>query len=328
MITFKRLATMLFAGVFAFAVASTAVVAQQDQNKPGSGLRISPTRTELTLDKGKSSVINITLKNVSGGDITAKAEVNDFEADGELGEPKVLVNQGDKRTPTSVAPFLSGVKDLNLKKDEQKEISIPVSIPKDTSSGAYYGVIRYSAIPAGTTGAEAGKVSLTASVASLVLIEVPGNITQQIQLSDIFVFQGDKQGTFFTKSPSQAGIRIKNTGNSFAKPFGRVVVTNSFTGKEVYSYEMNNTTPRNNVLPNTTRIFKDDLKNVNKPGRYTITAGISHGNGGEVLTQKASFWYIPVWLMVVLAILLVIAVFGIFVLVKKIRKSSKKLKRS
>ena len=323
MMIVKGVAIYLLVSSFSLTIASVAVA---QEKVPGSGLRISPTRTELTLDRGKSASIKITLKNVSGGDVIAKADVNDFEAEGETGDPKLLVNQGDKRTPTSVAPFLSDVKDVSLKTDESKEISIPVNIPSNTASGAYYGVVRYSAIPA-TGQNEPGKVSLTASVATLVLIEVPGNITQQIQLSDIIVYQRNKEATFFPKPPTDIGIRIKNTGNSFSKPFGRVVITNSFTNKEVYSYEMSNTTPRNNVLPGTTRVFKDALKNVSKPGRYTITAGISHGSGGEVITKRVSFWYIPGWLMFVLVVIVIGLLVSVFYLVRKLKKNNKRIKR-
>lgn len=322
----RKVMSLLFVGVLTFGVINTAVA---QQNATGSGLRISPTRTELTLDKGKTAEIKITLKNVSGGDIVAKGTVNDFEADGEQGEPRIVVDKNAEHLGTSVAPFLSGVKDVPLKKDETKEIKIGVDIPNDAVSGAYYGVIRYLAVPAEAANnqSESGKVSLTASVASLVLIEVPGNITQQIQLTNIFVYDGEKAKGFFTSPPQKAGIRIKNTGNSFAKPFGRVVVTNSFTKKEVYSYEMNNNNPRNNVLPNTARIFTDDLKNINKPGKYTITAGISHGSGGEVLTKKASFWYIPVWLIVLTIVLLTALAIGLLILFRKSRKNRKNFRR-
>jgi len=324
----RRLAALLFVGVLSFGVVSTAIA---QEKAPGSGLRISPTRTELSLDRGKTAEIKISLKNVSGGDIVAKAAINDFEADGEQGEPKIIVDRPGQRSGTSIAPLLSGVKDVPLKKDESKEIKVGVAIPGNASSGAYYGVIRYLAVPAAaaTNETESGKVSLTASVATLVLIEVPGNITQQIQLTNIFVYQGDneKSKSFFTSPPTRTGIRIKNTGNSFSKPFGRVIVTNSFTGKEVYSYEMNNTTPRNNVLPNTARVFTDDIKNVNKPGRYTITAGISHGSGGEVLTKKTSFWYVPLWMVIVLAVLLILIILGLFLLFRKIRGSRRNFRR-
>lgn len=303
----------------------SAVLAQQN-DQPSSGLRISPTRTELSLDKGKSTNIKIFLKNVSGGDITAQAEINDFESEGETGEPRILIDNPEP-TSTSIKKFISGLGDVKLKKDQTKEINIKAAIPKDFPSGAYYGVIRYSAIPGGGQS-EPGKLSLTASVATLVLIEVPGNITEQIQLNDILVYDGEKSGSFFFNPPTQAGIRITNTGTGFSKPFGRVTVNRTLGGNEVYGYELNNTTPRNNILPDTTRVFRDDIKNINMPGRYTIAAGVSHGTNGEVLSKTVSFWYIPVWLAVILVLLLVAVIVGIYLLIRKYRKSSRVHRRS
>ncbi len=318
----RKLTGFLIAGILV--VSLGAGVLAQEQQVPSSGLRISPTRSELVLDKGKSANIEISLKNVSGGDIIAKAEVNDFDSEGETGEPKILVNQTEP-TGNSVKPFLSGVEDIKLKADESKTVKIGVSIPGDASAGAYYGVLRYSAVPA-TGQSEPGKVSLTASVASLILIEVPGEITEQIQLNDILLYESISDTTsssFFTKPPAQSGVRITNNGNSFSKPFGKVSIKRTLGNKEVYSYELNSTTPRNNVLPNSTRIFRDEIKNISIPGRYTITAGVSHGKSGEVLTKQVSFWYIPVWLVVVLVALLLLAVLGIFLLIRKLRKSSR-----
>jgi hypothetical protein len=318
----RKLTGFLIAGVLIFSVGA-GVLAQQQQ-APSSGLRISPTRTELVLDKGKTADIEVSLKNVSGGDIIAKAEVNDFDSEGETGEPKILVNSTEP-TGNSVKPFLSGISDVPLKKDESKTVKIGVKIPSDASAGAYYGILRYSAEP--TSGeAEPGNLSLTASVASLVLIEVPGEITEQIQVNDILLYDNvtdTSSSLFFTKPPAQSGVRITNNGNSFSKPFGKVSVKRTLGNKEVYSYELNNTTPRNNVLPNSTRIFRDDIKNVSVPGRYTITAGVSHGKSGEVITKQVSFWYLPIWVIVVLVGILLLAILGIFLLIRKLRKSSR-----
>ena len=89
------------------------------------------------------------------------------------------------------------------------------------------------------------------------------------------------------------------------------------TGKQVYSYELNNSTPRGNILPKSSRTFTDEVKNISKPGRYTATANVSHGTGGEVITQKVSFWYLPVWLIVTLLVLLAAIVGGAYYLYRK-----------
>lgn len=277
------------------------------QQTNGSGLSISPTRTELSIKPGQAGTVSITLKNVTKGAVTAKALVNDFESDNATGEPK-LITDDTKQSAASIRNFLLGLDDINLGPGEQKDIVIPVQIPSDASPGAYYGVVRYQAVPKSETGQGAGQVALTASVGSLVLIEVPGNITEKIQLNSVKAYLNDKSGTIFTKKPTQVGVQIKNLGNSFAKPFGQVQIQN-MSGKQVYAYELNNSTPRGNILPSAGRIFKDELKGVSTPGRYKIVANISYGSGGEVLNYTSTFWYLPVWLLIVIAVV-VLALIG------------------
>jgi hypothetical protein len=80
-------------------------------------------------------------------------------------------------------------------------------------------------------------------------------------------------------------------------------------GSEVHSYEINSTDPRGNVLPLSSRWFIDDLKGIGTPGRYTIVANVTHGAGGEIITTKVNFWYIPLW-MIGVVVVLVLAIAG------------------
>jgi hypothetical protein len=289
--------------------------AQQDSGG-GSGLSISPTRTELRIEKGKSDQVKVNLRNVTKGAIVAKPFVADFESDNETGEPKLITDQNNHNS-ASIYKFVIGLADVPLAPGESKDLTYTVKIPGDAPAGAYYGAIAYRAVPANqATPDSGGQVALTANVASLVLVEVPGEITEKIQITGIKALSNGKSGSIFAHAPTKAAVSIKNLGNSFAKPFGTVSVTN-MSGKQIYSYEINNATPRSNVLPKTSRAFTDDIKNISKPGRYTITANVSFGSGGEVVSQKVSFWYIPTWLMIVLIVLVVGIIAGTYMLYRK-----------
>lgn len=294
------------------AVPLESVYAQQNS---GSGLSISPTRTELSIKPGQAGTVTITIKNVTKGPITAKALVNDFEPDNDTGEPK-LITDDTKRSAASIRDFLIGFDDIELQPDQEKEINIPIQIPSDAAPGAYYGVVRYQAVPKTTSEQGAGQVALTASVGSLVLIEVPGNITEKIEISSVKAFYKSKAGSVFTSKPNQVGITVKNLGNSFAKPFGQVQVFN-MRGKQTYAYELNNSTPRGNILPSSSRTFKDDLKGMSAPGRYEIVANVSFGRGGEILNYTTTFWYLPVWLLVVIGVVLLALVGSAYYLFRR-----------
>ncbi len=163
-----------------------------------------------------------------------------------------------------------------------------------------------------------GQVALTASVGSIVLIEVPGNITEKIKIKDVSAFAGDKKSSVLTAKPTDIGITIENQGNGFAKPFGRVEVKGMFGSKVVKTYELNNTNPRGVILPESTRLFKDTLDGAIKlPGRYTVTGNISHGRGGEILTISKNFWYLPTWFLITVLVLLAAIVLAAFVLYRR-----------
>ena len=278
----------------------TTVAAQGSEG--GSGLQISPIRHRLTMNPGESKTILIIVKNVTQGSLVAKVGLNDFESDGESGEPKILIDPKE-RTPNSLEKFITGFQDISLKSGESKEAKLFLNAPANTPAGAYYGAVRFTAIPAGANDDDR-RVTLNASVASLVLVEVAGDITESIQLLSVKATKGKNAGSFFFSVPDQSAVTVKNTGNGFSQPFGRVSVT-GMNNKEVYSYELNNKDPRGNILPDSTRVFRDELKNIKNPGRYKVTANISHGSGGQVLTVQSTFWYVPVWLLVTILVIIV-----------------------
>src|SRR5687768_15576711 len=99
----KRLLIAAVMLVFAAFNFSSQVYSQTGQS--GSGLSISPTRTELRIEPGGTDVVKISLRNVTAGDIIAKAFINDFESDNETGEPHIIVDES-KQAATSIKPFL------------------------------------------------------------------------------------------------------------------------------------------------------------------------------------------------------------------------------
>lgn len=299
--------------------------AAAQQSPTGSGLSISPTLFELSVKPGQASKIDITLKNITVNKVTAQATINDFESDNVSGTPKIITDTS-KASPNSIRPFIQGLEDVPLDVGQQKIITLPVQIPSGTAPGAYYGIIRYKAVPTGPNAPKPGEVALTASVGTIVLITVPGKVREQVQLTGVHIYRGGYDGSIFLRKPGQIGVEIRNLGNGFVKPFGTVEVKN-MRGKVVYSYQLNATTPRANVLPSSQRIFKDALKNVSSPGRYTVTASVSYGSGSQVLTLKKTFWYIPLWLSIVIIVLLLVLIVALFRAYRHYRSDSRRAYR-
>lgn len=314
---FRRLAVALAALLI-----TNTLPALAQKAPSGSGLSISPTTTDLTIASGQAKKLDITLKNITVGNITAQAYINDFTSDNNSGSPKIITDP-NKKLPTSIRDFVIGLNDVPLKKGEQKKLSLALQVPTNASPGAYYGIIRFKAVPAGESAPQGGEVALSASVGTIVFITVPGTIKEQVQLTALHVYNDKHEGTFFFRKPSDVGVEVRNLGNGLAKPFGTIELQDMF-GKAVYNYQLNNTTPRGNVLPGSSRIFTDQIKNISKPGRYTIMASVAYGSGSEVLVLNKTFWYIPGWLLV---IILAVLVFLVLTAYRAYRRHHSSLKR-
>lgn len=318
-VVFKR-SFAAAAALFAFvAIAVGSVSAQTNNDVSGNGFRISPVRSEINVDKGKSASLTITIENPTEFDTVAKPIVNDFVAsDKENGEPLLILEDVGSKPANSFSSLVQPISDVNLGPKEKKDITVNLSVPADAKAGGYYGAIRFAPSTVNNTG----NVSLTASVGTIVLVTVNGNLTEKLSLKQLSAGQNDEATGFITKGDVQSIVRLENTGDIHVKPFGRIEVKNIF-GKTVATAELNATEPRANVLPGSTRKFVNSLDNKTWLGRYTIEANIGYSQGGgDVITAKSVFWYIPIWSLFVLGGLVLAIAAGVFFLVRKIKKGS------
>jgi hypothetical protein len=321
----KRLSFLVLSVLVLASAAPVLAASQPAGTAPGSGLSISPLHNQLTLDPGQSTTIKLNIKNITKNDITAKAYVNDFKSDNNTGNP-VIITDPKVQLPTSIKKFVRPA-DVPLAVGEKKEVVVPVNIPQGATPGAYYGIIRYRAIPAGSLAPKEGEVSLSASVGTIVLIQVKGDLKERAQLSALRVYNGESSGTIFFHKPNKVGVEIANLGNSFVQPFGKITITNT-SGKEIYSYEVNNNQPRSTVLPGSKRMFTNPIKNIDKPGRYTVNASIAVNNGSDVLVSQKTFWYITGSLLLAILGVLVLLIILTFLAYRQYRKSRRHTRRS
>jgi uncharacterized membrane protein len=166
----RRLSVLALSVLVVLSSAPVLAATTNTNTVPGSGLSISPLHNQLTLDPGQSTTIKVSVKNITRNDVVAKAYVNDFRSDNNTGNP-VIITDPNKQLQTSIKKFVHPA-DIPLAVGEKKEITVPVTIPAGATPGAYYGIIRYRAIPVGSQAPKEGEVSLSASVGTIVLIQM------------------------------------------------------------------------------------------------------------------------------------------------------------
>ena len=287
----------------------------------GSGYKVSPVRTDLIINRGTYKNTKIYVKNVSSVKEYIQTIVNDFTASkNESGTPTLILNEK--------TPYRHGLKQFVTIKNpkfiltpgQQETVNVDINIPKYAAPGGYYGAIRFA--PA-SLNSNQKSVNLSASVATLVLVKVPGNYYENMTLSGFNVEQNGNLGSLFYNNKNiQANVSFTNEGEVQEEPFGKILLTKA--GKQIYSYPINTATPPGNVLPNSTRKFTVDVSHVGIFGKYTLMGNFGYGSKGQLLSATTTFYVIPIYLIVIVAIILLLIILVILLLIRKKRHSVNK----
>lgn len=269
-----------------------------------TGFKVSPVIDEITVNKGSTVTETIYVTNVDKNvAVIAEPIVNDFTAStDESGQPEVMFKGGSSPVD-SFKSIVKPVSSVTIQPGQVAPVYVVISIPKNAESGGYYGIVRFVS---GYGNSNGGNLSLSASVGTLFLVTVPGNLVESLQPVTFSAADNGSTGHLFINAKKLSVIsRLKNTGNIHVAPFG--LVTISHGSKVIEQYQFNDSVPRGNILPDSIRKFTDSLKNTNWSGKYTIAAYLGYGTEGNLLTLKTTFWVIPTWFLV-LAIIVILAV--------------------
>lgn len=339
----KRVLTMIsvVVGVLLTVIAPIQTVSAQGQGS-SSGLSITP-RKNYVVEPGKTVTDTLRIGNLNRElplNITLK--MVDFTFIDESGTPKLLL-KGSEPTPWSLKPFVKLPDTIQIKPGETKTVPITISVPAKQGAGSYYSAIQYA-----TGGAEGGNVNLNASGVTLSFLSVPGVVKEDMKLEKFGAFQRDPgngpTGKYLKiavgESPSILAYSLKNEGNVAESPAGSMTLKDMF-GNTVATIEKIN--PNNNLaLIGQTRRFEACIKPIEKkndvngavnvtvtcdktklmPGRYTASMQAYYGQNGNntrELTGVTSFWYLPIWFIIAFSAALLIIVFTIWRIVRKIK---------
>lgn len=316
-----RILTRLLSIVIALVgilVVGDSLVSAQAQNT-GSGIYISPVRTELVVSPGETKTVTVTVKNVTSATATYKVIVNDFIAgDNELGQPALILDDNKYAPSHSLKRHIAAIPNVTVNPGESKDVKVSISMPKDAAGGGYFGAVRFLAVG----GKQGQNITLSASVGSLILVRVPGDIKESMTLASFDVRKSETSNSassFFTSNKNlYVMARFKNTGNVHEQPFGKIILKKG--DKVLQTTEINNTDPKGNVLPDSIRRFSVKLNKVGMWGKYTVEGNFGYGTTGQLISGKTSFFVLPLILIIVGLIVLGLIVFAIFGLPKAIKR--------
>ncbi len=312
-------ASLLFSA-FAFGVAPPTKKVEQ---KTANTLKVSPVRTDIEVQPGGRKVIQATVTNLSDSPVKVTPVANDFVAGDERGTPALILDETQTAPVHSLKRFMSPVAPVTIPPKDSKTIDVVITVPSDAQAGGYFGSIRF--MP--TDPDDGGQVNMSPSVASLILLRVPGAIVEDLKLTHFQVQREGSTGTYF-KDPAnlELMVRFENRGNVQTAPLGAIQVR---SGKDViYEYKFNTDNPHDMILPDSARRWEVPLKDVGAFGRFTVVSTLVYGDKNQTIEMKKSFWVVPLWaLLTGIATVVVSVGVAVLVIILNIRKSKKRQRK-
>lgn len=333
------------AGIFlsSLLMLAAVLITPSTASAAANSIGVNP-RRDYTLNPGDTINETLFINNIDKAEeLNVKIEVIDFKPQNETGTPSLLI-KATEPTRWSLKPYLKIAKTYNIAAGKSIEAPFTISIPKELGAGSYYSAIRYSAV-----NPETGEnVSLSSSAVTLIFVRVAGEARSSLTLEDFGAFTPSEDltsGVFATfygsAKPKYISYKIRNNGNVAEQPSGSILIKDIF-GKE-YKLIQDANPNKNLVLIGQTRRVDVCLNEVRKtvknpdtgsdvdevtcnapqlkPGRYTISLGLvygANGNGSQELGGTATFWYLPAWFIIAVAV-------AILVIFLYVRSSVRKL---
>lgn len=305
--------------VLSMAVGS-ASAAKSNVVSGGNGLKLSPLRTDVTIAPGKSGTVSVQVTNVTNSPAALQPIENDFVARGETGEPALVLDNNAYAPTHSLKRFMVPLQNITVGAGQTVTVKVTIRVPKTAQAGGYFGAVRFApATPGSTAGSGA---SISESVASLILLTVPGPTVEQLTLTNFDVQQnGGTASNFRTPNNLQLLLRFQNKGNLQEAPFGQIYVQKG--KKVVYSYNFNQNQPQSEILPDSARRWNIPLKGFGKFGKYTIGATFTYGTKGQSIEITKTVWIIPtayILAVVIIVVLLVVIIGGSYLFLKSYKR--------
>ena len=242
-----RVIVLVAITIFGVIFSANTVSANEKTNQPNT-LKISPVRSDIEVNAGEVHVVDVIVTNMTDGPIMVRPIMNDFIAGDERGTPALILD-ADKFAPThSLKRFMTPLTDFTVPANKSQVVKVEIKVPQDAQAGGYFGAIRF----APTDGTGSGQVNLSGSVASLILMNVPGPTVEKLDLTDFQIQQKGANGTVFrTPDNLQLTFRFASSSNVQVAPFGKISVKKG--DKTVYQADFNQADPKDMILPDSAR---------------------------------------------------------------------------
>lgn len=332
----KHIKRVVLAALTLMLTASYLILPSTPASAASSSLSIAP-KKNYVIEPGKSVKDTLTIRNLdSSTELTLSLRVIDFTFTGDDGTPKLFLDPKAPQTTWSLKPFMSVPDEVTVAPGKSKTLDMSVKIPANQGAGSYYSAIIYS-----SGSGSGGQVGLSASGVTLVFVNVPGKVHEDLRLQKFGAYSAIGGYQFITAdAPQYLAYSLENKGNVAESPVG------SITLKDMWGHTrtIDKINPNDSLaLIGQTRTFMTCIETKaqkvdfagNKteasqcttpglwPGLYTATIDLFYGQNGnntQEIVKTATFWYLPWWFVIIVVVVLAVISYFVWRVVRFIRR--------
>jgi hypothetical protein len=318
-IIFKLASTYLLICLFAY------LLIVQTASASSLSISVDPPITVINAISPTVITSSISIQNGSDKQIALQIQLKPFRPTGENGELEYFKGALEIFKNIQILDGDAPVETIILGPRQQKNLTLNLNIPQDTTISDYYFSVIFTSIDSSTIGSNSSKNQI--GIATNVLLsvgspEIP-NATLEEFSSNIFLEVG----------PVPFTVRIKNEGPHLVHPTGKITVKNMF-GQNIARLDLAGV----NVLSDSIRAIPNDAyiqelrlnDNVNAKtrssdfkhptilwkenfllGLYTVTLNISMSDKGPTFTRTIHFLAFPLQGLIVIIIAIIVIIFFI-----------------
>ncbi len=249
---------------------------------------VGPGKVDLTIEPGKSKVVEMTVTNRTGEPRRFNVTIEDAKGSMDTGTSIVLL--GSDRGPYSMKDYVKVPhKSFELEHNQRARIPVTITLPPDAEPGGLYGSVLIDTVAVdaveGNTGGTAPKSAVVARIGTLFFVTIPGGISKDGGLKD---FGTVPEKRFYQSSPITFGLLYENNGSIHLAPYGEMRIKNMF-GEDVGSVNIDPWF----VLPQSLRLREVTWDREFLFGMYTATVLVNRSYDDIIDEMSYTFWVLP-----------------------------------
>ena len=261
---------------------------------PTKGLTLSPVRSEMEIEPGRSLDRTLKLINYSDHSMTIRLSAEKFS---------VINQQYDYAfsTDSDVSKWVTfAIDEVKLDPGKSERVPYTIGVPLTAEPGGrYISLFAMTDTMVGDNGVQSRQ-----RIASLVYLTVKGKVSRTGRVVSL-------TSPWAVTGPSTWSVAVQNSGTTHFRSRYTVEVQNAFTNQKIAT-----TMGDALILPGSVRLLSDAVPLPNLLGVYKLVYTIGLGDTPAV-TQTRSILYVPWW---ALSILVVIILLLIWVPIRILRK--------